>query len=188
MSKIKIEMPHREGMPHSCIVCSGSLHRKSEHYCSQKCADGLALEEGGTKWPFLSKWKCRKVKGLKDPTIAVRTKTRRKTNDLLKRGKIKKKPCVVCKSQEVLAHHEDYNNPWKIIWICEKHHKEYHDGKISLYNGTLTWNPDRLTKLNGLLNIPQKKYRIVKEVFEKKLKDSSERELVDSGTPQKERT
>ena len=65
-----------------------------------------------------------------------------------------KKTCAVCKSQEVL-----HNNPWNLIWICDRPHREYHDGKISLYKDTLTWNPDRLIRIKGLINIPQNKER-----------------------------
>lgn len=35
---------------------------------------------------FLSKWKLRKYKVFKDPLSVLRKKTRRKTNDLLKKG------------------------------------------------------------------------------------------------------
>ena len=166
MSQEKINVTPRTGKPSHCIVCQDSLHRKSEYYCSHKCADNYNAQAGEEKPSFLSKWKWRKVKEIKDPTIVARKKTRRRTNDLIKRGKIKKRPCIVCKSKEVLPHHEDYTNPWKIIWICERHHKEYHDGKISLYDGRLTWVPDRLIK--GLKNIPKKKYSTIKSVFNKK--------------------
>jgi len=76
--------------------------------------------------------------------IKIRQKTRRKSKELLKEGKIKKKPCVVCGSRELIMHHENYNNPKQVIWLCEYHHKEYHDGKLGLFNNKLWWNPNRL--------------------------------------------
>jgi len=39
---------------------------------------------------FLSTWKLRKYKEFKDPLSVLRKKTRRKTNDLLKKGIIQK--------------------------------------------------------------------------------------------------
>ena len=65
---------------------------------------------------FLSKWKLRKYKEFKDPLSVLRKKTRRKTNDLLKKGIIQKQPCVVCGKHDVIAHHEDYSRPNDVIW------------------------------------------------------------------------
>lgn len=48
-------------------------------------------------------------------------------------GKIKKDSCIVCGSMDVYAHHEDYNKPLDIIWLCMKHHCEYHR-KIGSYS------------------------------------------------------
>ena len=44
----------------------------------------------------------------------------------LKEGKITQKPCKECGELMVEAHHEDYNKPLDVIWLCEKHHKELH--------------------------------------------------------------
>lgn len=136
----------REAMPIKCIVCEKELSRKSEHYCSQKCHRVLS-ENSPTNQDqpdFLSKWKQRKLRKEKDPWIAVREKTRKKTSKLIKSGKLKKNPCLVCRNSSVLAHHENYDNPWKIIWLCEPCHKDYHNGQIGLYNDTLWWDPRRL--------------------------------------------
>ena len=118
MSFKKVRIPARDGMPSLCIVCKGSLHAKSEYYCSQSCVGIYRPNAEETKPQFLSKWKLRKKKALQDPLACARHKTRKKTRDLLKRGVLKKKPCIVCGDREVIAHHEDYNNPYKIIWIC----------------------------------------------------------------------
>ena len=64
---------------------------------------------------FLSKWKLRKYKEFKDPLLVLRKKTRRKTNDLLKKGIIQKQTCVVCGKHDVIAHHEDYSRPNDVI-------------------------------------------------------------------------
>jgi predicted DNA-binding protein YlxM (UPF0122 family) len=50
------------------------------------------------------------------------------------RGKIAKKPCEVCGADgrfsdgrsEVQAHHDDYNFPLTVRWLCQKHHHEWH--------------------------------------------------------------
>ena len=165
--KKKIEIPIRDGKPTACIVCDEKLHRKSEYYCSQQCAERQSEVNGKDAIPFLSKWKMRKRKELRDPSIKVRQNARRKTNELIRKGKLKRKPCVVCGDKNVLPHHEDYNNPFQIIWMCEKHHKEYHDGKISLFNGKLKWDPHNLVELKGNISFPKKKYQILQKASEK---------------------
>lgn len=44
----------------------------------------------------------------------------------LKRGVIKKEPCVVCGSFFVHAHHDDYTKPLDVVWLCPVHHKQRH--------------------------------------------------------------
>jgi len=39
-------------------------------------------------------------------------------------GRIKQKPCKICKSPKSESHHEDYSKPLDIVWLCKKHHME----------------------------------------------------------------
>ena len=44
-----------------------------------------------------------------------------------KAGEITPQPCVICGSTiNVHGHHEDYNQPLCVVWMCQKHHREYH--------------------------------------------------------------
>ena len=43
----------------------------------------------------------------------------------LKRGQIKRKPCVFCGSGDAEMHHPDYNNPKLVEWLCRTHHIIY---------------------------------------------------------------
>jgi len=159
MSKEKLAIRVREGYPSSCIFCQKELHKKSEHYCSKECEQRYRKSHVKNIPSFLSKWKLRKLKSAKDPLIEVRKKARRITNNLIKSGKLRKGSCVVCKSSEVLAHHEDYSRPDDIIWICENHHKLYHNGTIGLFKNKLWWNPKRLLPRSMRENSIPKKYK-----------------------------
>jgi hypothetical protein len=49
------------------------------------------------------------------------------TNGARYRGLLKREPCAVCgETKKIHAHHENYNLPLRVIWLCAKHHKEYH--------------------------------------------------------------
>ena len=41
-------------------------------------------------------------------------------------GHITKEPCEVCGSDEVAAHHDDYDIPLRVRWLCSKHHNQWH--------------------------------------------------------------
>ena len=45
----------------------------------------------------------------------------------LKRGKLVRQPCQVCGSQDSVMHHEDYDKPLEVTWLCLKHHLERHE-------------------------------------------------------------
>lgn len=42
------------------------------------------------------------------------------------RGLIDRKPCVICGSVNSQMHHEDYNKPTDVVWICRPCHLDYH--------------------------------------------------------------
>lgn len=43
-----------------------------------------------------------------------------------RRGKIVPEPCERCGSESVEAHHDDYDKPLDVRWLCRGHHMELH--------------------------------------------------------------
>lgn len=72
---------------------------------------------------YLREW--RKIHPLNDEQ-KFKNNVRRKTNMRIKRGLLIPYPCEVCSEVKVQAHHDDYNKPYEIRWLCIKHHMEYH--------------------------------------------------------------
>lgn len=52
---------------------------------------------------------------------------RRETRKAIRKGILKRLPCEVCGVEKVVAHHEDYDKPLKVNWLCLKHHVELHN-------------------------------------------------------------
>lgn len=46
--------------------------------------------------------------------------------EAVRQQKLIKLPCVVCGSSKSMAHHDDYDKPLDVIWLCQVHHKERH--------------------------------------------------------------
>lgn len=51
---------------------------------------------------------------------------RRRTRTAISNGTVVKLPCEVCGATKVEAHHDDYNKPLDVKWLCRKHHVELH--------------------------------------------------------------
>ena len=47
-----------------------------------------------------------------------------------KRGNLIPQPCEICGVEPTEAHHEDYNKPLEVRWLCRTHHNKKH-GKIT---------------------------------------------------------
>lgn len=46
-------------------------------------------------------------------------------NVYIRRGKITKQPCEKC-GKKAEMHHEDYDKPLEVVWLCREHHLEHH--------------------------------------------------------------
>ena len=57
-----------------------------------------------------------------------RKKTRAKdaVKRAVKAGKLVKGPCEQCGKVRVHGHHDDYDKPLVVRWLCPEHHKQWH--------------------------------------------------------------
>lgn len=47
-------------------------------------------------------------------------------NNHVRDGKLEKKPCEVCGVENAVAHHDDYDKPLEVRWLCQAHHVQWH--------------------------------------------------------------
>ena len=48
------------------------------------------------------------------------------TGNSIRDGRLIRKPCEVCGEIKVDAHHDDYERPLDVRWLCRTHHSEHH--------------------------------------------------------------
>lgn len=61
-----------------------------------------------------------------DPREWLRKEAHNKVNYAILSGKIKRGNCEICGAENAQAHHCDYNKPLEVMWLCSKHHGEWH--------------------------------------------------------------
>lgn len=44
----------------------------------------------------------------------------------VKSGALIRQPCCRCGEQKTVAHHEDYDKPLDVVWLCQPCHKQRH--------------------------------------------------------------
>jgi hypothetical protein len=44
----------------------------------------------------------------------------------IRRGELVRQPCCRCGEQKSVAHHEDYDKPLEVVWLCQRCHKQRH--------------------------------------------------------------
>lgn len=119
-----------EHIDRDCIYCGKNFKARLPDVikgrgklCSRLCRNKWAsetfvkTEEG---WRERKKRKRKTVFKHKDNARALVQKA-------ITSGKLTRQPCSVCGSEEnIEAHHDDYDKPLEVRWLCSLHHKEHH--------------------------------------------------------------
>jgi hypothetical protein len=55
-----------------------------------------------------------------------RTKAHNAVARAIKKGTLDRQPCMRCKSKKTEAHHDNYDKPLDVMWLCTPCHKQRH--------------------------------------------------------------
>ena len=125
-TRVKISKANDGNFFGKCDYCGKEYHTKKSHYerrkrhfCSRTCysryrAELLPKEEQhafGT--------------GYTEEERSKRKKARETFNHYLRDNHIERMPCEIC-GAKAEAHHDDYEKPLEVRWLCFKHHREWH--------------------------------------------------------------
>lgn len=110
-----------------CDYCGKEYHTKKSHYirrkrhfCSRNCyakyrAEIMPKEEQnayGTGYDYAERLR--------------RKKAREIFNHYLRDNHIDRKPCEICGAEKSEAHHDNYDKPLEVRWLCIKCHRKWH--------------------------------------------------------------
>jgi hypothetical protein len=56
-------------------------------------------------------------------------------NYAIKSKKLFKEPCEICGKEKTHAHHDDYDKPLNVRWLCAEHHHQWHAINGEALNG-----------------------------------------------------
>lgn len=94
-----------------CSKCGGIRNNKKQRYCTD-CHNA-----------YMREW--RKTHPL-TPEQRFKDNARSYAQTYKKRGKLVKCPCENCGSPRSQMHHENYNNPLDVVWLCRPCHMTLH--------------------------------------------------------------
>lgn len=115
-----------------CLDKPSHYNRKKHHFCSMGCYSKYRKEKMPTSEQN------RYGTGNDVAEVKKRRKARSVLNHYLRDNKIKRPNCELC-SEVGEAHHEDYDKPLVVKWLCFKHHRLYHKIGNGIYE-----NPELL--------------------------------------------
>ena len=61
-----------------------------------------------------------------------RGKAHKAVQTALLNGKLVKGICISCSEEKTEGHHENYDKPLDVMWMCHSCHKKYHFGLLKL--------------------------------------------------------
>ncbi len=67
------------------------------------------------------------------PTKSQRANIAAQVLTAIQKGLLIRQTCEICSAKKVHAHHDDYNYPLKVRWLCEIHHKAWHSKNTPIY-------------------------------------------------------
>jgi DNA repair exonuclease SbcCD ATPase subunit len=113
-------MIHSGGRLLSCKSCVAKTQREYDRTPRAKELSKERMKK--------SKFKIKSARSLKRQRAKYPEKyhARNLLYSALKLGKINREPCSVCGNPKSEAHHQDYNEPLKVMWLCFEHHRELH--------------------------------------------------------------
>lgn len=109
-----------------CIPCEQEYNRKRDNKRRKSTKRIESVKNYLSKQEVKDRIAKLQKKYRKIPHLIPHHEARSKARSAIRKGIIKESPCEICGEIKVDAHHDDYDKPLEIRWLCRKHHSEHH--------------------------------------------------------------
>lgn len=125
----------KDGLTASCKDClslydksrSKQPHRVIARYDYSKTERGReARKRARDKYEANNEQKINQSKQDWDERNPKKKKVHGITAFAIRSGFLKRMPCEICGEKKSHAHHDDYDKPLDVRWLCSMHHQEWH--------------------------------------------------------------
>lgn len=86
--------------------------------------EGVDCQLGGDNAPYTIRNPSRQQKWAQSNPKAVWAQAALRS--AVRRGLIEREPCEECGAETVDGHHDDYDKPMAVRWLCRRHHRALH--------------------------------------------------------------
>ncbi|WPJ70610.1 endonuclease [Escherichia phage vB-Eco-KMB41] len=114
----------KDGRDCRCKVCKGQKYR--EYYHGDPSRKERIIANVKTYQAGPGREKANATKSHYQERHPKKRKAHNLVRNALRRGELHRGPCEVCGADKVVGHHDDYDRPLAVRWLCERHHKEWH--------------------------------------------------------------
>lgn len=117
----------KDGHVNKCKTCNKidvAVHRSENIEKIRKYDRGRGCRQSSS---YSREWKDRYPKKYKAHCMVQNQR---------RRGNLHKEPCEICGSEKTVAHHDDYDKPLNVRWLCQAHHKQWHAANGEGKNGS----------------------------------------------------
>ena len=98
------------------------LRRGKARFCSLICAN-IARNEPRKNPSWRTEYLAKKKA---DPFYRKQRHANAVIENEIQQDRLMRKPCEICGSLKTEAHHDDYDKPLEVRWLCRIHHMRYH--------------------------------------------------------------
>ena len=122
----------------ACCKCGGEKERSSYGYClaCNRIVVNERRERNKLSQKFMEKEREKaRLRYQNSYSNKVKKLAREAVFKAVKSGILIKEACEVCQNDIVDGHHDDYNLPLKVRWLCRLHHMDHHKNeRLNLEN------------------------------------------------------
>lgn len=124
-----------DGLAAKCKTCQREYDKKrannpkrvrSRNEYAKTDAGIASMKKARSKWAANNKGKIYQSTKSYRERFPKKYKAHGKVAYEVKIGNLSPKPCEICGDAKAVAHHDDYDKPLDVRWLCQAHHKQWH--------------------------------------------------------------